>query len=253
MTDKDLYAIVDNSSDVAVFADFFDAPVGPLEATSRITVDGIVRTHGITYVETEDIMILTDVGLGSEPADGAMVTITDFTSKAADGVISLNEQRVIKGASTFLGNPVDVAYDDFSSTMYIAERANSGGRILGFNIDDSGDVSPSYDQIFPGASAIFSENFRIITAVVDLDSERLDISVFPNPTSASLSISIDGKTEIFDNAKVTVTSIDGKVMMNTRMGSSTQAVDVTPLPDGMYILSISNERFAHSTRFMKVN
>lgn len=197
-------------------------------------------------------MILTDVGLGSEPADGALVIISDFISSAADGIISVDEQARIEGANTFLGNPVDVAYDEFSSMIFIAERANNGGRVLGFSLDDEGDVSPMYDEIYPGASAVFSDNFGVISSIVNLGKESLDINVFPNPTTSVLSVVIEGDLEIYNDAIVTVTTIDSKVVMQTKMNASTKSVDVTPLGDGMYVLNIRNERFSHSSRFIKV-
>jgi len=160
MTANNLYAIVDNSSDLAVYEDFKNAPFGSLEASRRITIDGIVRTHGITYVQENDMMILTDVGLGSDPADGAIVTVMNFTQVSADGTVSVDEQRRIAGSATLLGNPVDVAYDDFSDMIFVAERANNGGKVLSFNLSDEGDLAPAYEIDYPGASAIYIENYN---------------------------------------------------------------------------------------------
>lgn len=170
MTQNNLYAIVDNSSDLAVFQGFANEGPGLLEPTRRITVDGIVRTHGLTYVQTEDLMILTDVGSGADPADGAIVTVKNFTSASSDGTISMDEQSKIAGAATLLGNPVDVAYDDFGMTIYVAERANNGGRVLGFGLEDEGDIAPSFDQAYPGVSAIFIEDYNQKIVVPDVDT-----------------------------------------------------------------------------------
>ncbi|GLR15455.1 hypothetical protein GCM10007940_00700 [Portibacter lacus] len=170
MTANNLYAIIDNSNELAIFEGFLSAGEGTLEPSRTVVIDSMIRTHGITYIQDQDLMILTDVGSGSDPADGAIVTIQNFTQASADGVISMDEQVRIVGASTFLGNPVDVAYDAASSQIFVAERANGGGRVLGFNVTDSGDASPFYNEIFAGASAIYLENYNL-----EIESPMLNV------------------------------------------------------------------------------
>lgn len=151
-----LYAIEDNTNNLAVFEDFFSNTDGSTVVPDRsIGVAGIVRTHGITYAADEDLMILTDVGSGAVADDGAFAVISGFADAIADDSISIDEQIRIEGPSSLLGNPVDVGYNPFTNDIYIAERANSGGRILIFDYPGiSGDLSPTYSDVYPGASAI---------------------------------------------------------------------------------------------------
>ena len=150
-----LYAIEDNSNRLAVYNNFFNQAAGPIAADALITVDGIVRTHGLTYDFVDDVMLLTDVGAASSPDDGAFVIVENFMAASADGTISMSEQVRVAGQATFLGNPVDIAYDNERDMVYVAERANGGGRILGFAYpSSSGDVAPMYNKMFGGASAI---------------------------------------------------------------------------------------------------
>jgi len=156
LDDQTLFAIEDNSNRVLRFDNIFDQPAGMLNASATVSVDGIVRTHGITYERDGDIMVLTDIGEASSDVDGGFVIINSYSQASMDGSISMSEQIRVAGASTMLGNPVDIAYDPSNALVYIAERANGGGRILSFEIPNmSGDFMPVYNQEFAGASAIY--------------------------------------------------------------------------------------------------
>lgn len=103
---EDLYAVVDSSSDLAVFYDF-EANVtdGVLRPSKRVTIEGIVRTHGLTYDGTDDVMVLTDIGDAANGTDdGGFQVINDFSSKfdaLSDGdVLTLDMQtRVAESPS----------------------------------------------------------------------------------------------------------------------------------------------------------
>jgi len=150
-----LYAIEDNSDGIAVYENFF-ASTGTAMPTSVASIEGMVRTHGLTYWPNTDMMILTDVGAASSPDDGTFTVVRGFTAAAADGMISLDEQARVAGDATFLGNPVDIAVDINRMMVYVAERANGGGRVLGFPIPtESGNFAPTYNLEVPGASAVY--------------------------------------------------------------------------------------------------
>jgi|GEM_PF-71628 len=152
---NDLYAIEDNSANVAIFEDFLDAPVGTIEADRIVPVEGIIRTHGLDYDDASDVMVLTDVGSGMDPADGAIIVVENFVAAAADDNITSAEQIRIAGPNTELGNPVDIAYDSDGGNIYVAERANEGGKVLIFAYpSEGGDVAPAVSNSYPGASAV---------------------------------------------------------------------------------------------------
>lgn len=168
---NDLYAVVDKTNELAVFTNFLnnttndndDNDSNDISATKRISIEGIQRTHGLVYNQEDDIMILTDIGeaMGDTAAtDGGFHIITNFTSKfqaVADGgtlPVAGNQVRVA-GSATFLGNPVAASYDSETNTIFIAERANTGGRILGFDAGANGNVAPIINNLLPGASTVF--------------------------------------------------------------------------------------------------
>lgn len=165
----DLYAIQDNSRNLVVFGDFLGQSGKSAVPSQLVGVEDMVRTHGLTVIQELDMMILTDVGSGADPDDGALFVVAGYSSAISDGQITSNEFVRVAGDKTELGNPVDVAYDAANKMMYIAERANEGGKILGFSApDSSGNFSPDYKMLFPGASAIVISD--LMNNVVDFEA-----------------------------------------------------------------------------------
>lgn len=159
---NDLFAIIDTTNELAVFSNFLsNTSTATVEATKTIAIEGIVRTHGLTYDATTDVMILTDIGEASNGQDdGGFHIIEDFTSKfnatTNNATLAVSQQTRVYGASTLLGNPVDVAYDSDTKTVFIAEAGNGGGRILAFNnINNGGNLTPSYNATLASASAVY--------------------------------------------------------------------------------------------------
>lgn len=159
---NDLYAVVDADNELAVYTNFLNNSTDvTLSASKRIVVEGIVRTHGLTYDGGTDTMIMTDIGDAMNTQDdGGFHVISNFTSKfnaTANGeTLSVGQQVRVSGASTLMGNPVDVAYDGETGTVFIAEAGNGGGRILAFgNIGSGGNLTPAVNNDLAAASAVY--------------------------------------------------------------------------------------------------
>ncbi|MHA7059506.1 hypothetical protein ACWGOQ_0019935 [Aquimarina sp. M1] len=156
---NDLYAIVDTTNELAVYSNFLSNTAdATLSASKTIAVEGIVRTHGITYDTSSNVMILTDIGDAGSPSDGGFHVISDFSTKfnatTDGGTLVLAEQVRVAGSNTNLGNPVDVAYDSDTETVFIAEAAN--GSILAFNnIGNGGNLTPAMNNSLASASAVY--------------------------------------------------------------------------------------------------
>ncbi|MDW5287689.1 hypothetical protein [Formosa sp. PL04] len=158
----DLYAVVDATNELAVYTDFLsntgDATVS---ASKRIAIEGIVRTHGLTYDAAADVMVLTDIADATNTQDdGGFHIIEGFTSKFNNvengATLALAQQIRVAGSATLLGNPVDVAYDAATQTVYIAEAGNGGGRILAFNnIGSGGNITPDINNSLAAASSVY--------------------------------------------------------------------------------------------------
>ena len=157
-----LYAVEDVSERVLRFDNFFDLTPGTITPDQVVSIESMVRTHGITYDREGDVMILTDVASAASATDGAFTVIRNYNTKASDNVITEAEQIIVEGPLSLMGNPVDVAFDKTANRLYIAERAKDGGRVLGFDMPaTSGDVAPVFNEVFAGASAIYLTNQRV--------------------------------------------------------------------------------------------
>lgn len=157
---NDLYAIADLTSDLVYFSNFFSNSSGLISPTKRVTIEGLTRTHGITHSTKDNVMILTDVADAASATDGGIVIINNFSSVFNStpnmGTIAMMNQIRIYGPNSMLGNPVDVAYDYQSNKIYVAERANGGGKVLCYNMPMvNGDMSPLTSRNEAGVAAVF--------------------------------------------------------------------------------------------------
>lgn len=160
MDGSDLYAVADLTGDMVQFKNFMATASGAISATKRVTIEGLTRTHGITYSASDDVMILTDVASAASATDGGLIIIKNFsrvfTSTASAGTIALTNQIRIYGPNSLLGNPVDVAYDNVTKNIFVAERLNAGGQVLTYsNPTASGDVAPAVVRAEAGVTSIF--------------------------------------------------------------------------------------------------
>jgi len=155
-----MYAIADNTSDLVVYNNFFSNATGSISASKRVTIEGLVRTHGITYSPQDNVMVLSDVGLASSATDGGLVVINNFTSVLNMtnnlGTIAMNNQIRVYGPNSMLGNPVDVAYDHVTNAIFVAERLNGGGQVLKFAFPTiSADATPQMSRAEAGVTAVY--------------------------------------------------------------------------------------------------
>lgn len=161
---NDLYTVVDKTSDVAVLKNFITTYTTDVTATpdKQITIGGITRTHGIT--QDGGTVILTDIGDAQNDTDGGFQLIGDFVNRfnaIPDGgtLPFAGNQLRVSGSMTDMGNPVAVEYDNPSQTIFIAERANGGGKVLFFDqIGIGGNITPTMSSEFPGASSLYFDN-----------------------------------------------------------------------------------------------
>lgn len=157
-----LYAVADLTGDLVVFNNFFSNPTGAITPNKRVTIEGLVRSHGIVYSPSDNKMILTDVGLAASDSDGGLIVINNFSTvlnaTANLGTIPMTSQVRVYGPNSTLGNPVDVAYDSMTGKIFIAERLNAGGRLLTFNLPTtSGDALPAAARVEAGISSVYAD------------------------------------------------------------------------------------------------
>ncbi|MCH4824419.1 hypothetical protein ML462_14695 [Gramella lutea] len=158
---EDLFAVVDETSRLAVYRDFLNSNRinQVVTANKIIAIQGIVRAHGLDYDGGN--MILSDIGEAESSSDGALHVIENFDQKFSNtdngGFIGAEDQLRISGNNTLLGNPVNVVYDSAYNVIFVAEVLNNNGRILAFNnaTSVSGNISPDLTYALQEVSSVF--------------------------------------------------------------------------------------------------
>jgi hypothetical protein len=139
-SDRLFVALTDGT--IAVYDDAIASEFAPTVTRTIVPSDSdgnqiSVNAHGIVYEPMSDRLVISDVGDAAVADDGQLFVLTSAAS--ADGATV--PTRTIGGASTVLGNPVDIALT--GSTLRVAEKSNDA--ILVFtNIfsGESGDIAP---------------------------------------------------------------------------------------------------------------
>ncbi len=252
-----LFAVIDNSNRVAVIDSFFAKTGNAVTASKVVSVTGLVRTHGITYDRDKDLMILTDVGDAGSPTDGAIVVIPNWKVASVDAVISAAEQFRIAGPSSLLGNPVDVAYDTKSNQIYVAERANGGGRVLVFNNPTgNGDAAPVYKMDFAGASAIYLSgavvNIDPIVGLIQVGGGVINAVLSPNPTTELLNLRLEGDLQLIAGSRMRVFSMTGQQILEKPWVNTDSGINVGSLAPGNYVFTLEGKGFSYSQKFVKL-
>ncbi len=159
---SDLYAVADVDNDLVVYSNFLsNTSTTKLTPAKRIEIEGLIRTHGITYDPSTNTMVLTDIGSATNTQDDGGFHIinsfsTKFTATANAGMLKMTDQIIVSGSNTKMGNPVDVAYNGATKTVFIAEAGNGGGRILSYsNVNTSGNLSPTSNYDLAAASSVY--------------------------------------------------------------------------------------------------
>jgi len=273
---ENLFAVVDNSNLLAEFDDFFGHTGPSISPDRTITIDGIVRTHGLTYDASSDIMFMTDIGDAGNATDGAFTIIMNYASASSDGVVSLDEQIRIEGDQTSLGNPVDIAFDPNTQMIFIAERAVDGGRILGFIMPTmSGNLAPSYTDLFPGASAVNLsaegtgmgfDREAVTRMVIDVEVnqstlevqaessskvEFLQYQLSPNPANDFLNLSIYGIQSKSQATKIDVFNNAGLLLKTMKTNQANQLINVNDLVPGLYYIRVNRLNDSQMLKFVK--
>lgn len=86
-----------------------------------------------------------------------------------------------------------------------------------FTLNGNTNVSKAVSYLVPGA-----------LSTSDLNKKKTEISIFPNPTSDTVTLQVDE-----DLKKITISSMDGKSVLKT---GNLKNIDVSKLPKGAYII-----------------
>jgi hypothetical protein len=131
----------------------------------------------------------------------------------------------------------------YATVMLEDKKLNAIGRVTeGFEYLFSVENRDSRDRFL----LHFYEGFP--TSVSSTEGVAADVSLFPNPTTGSLTLLL-GKDHGYDAA--VISDLSGKVVMNQSLSSSQmQTIDVRVLPKGIYFIRLSGSNSV-SLKFIK--
>lgn len=150
---------------------------GALGAPTRtFNATGAVNMHGIVYLPG-DLLIASDVGSAADATDGAIYYFAGASNLAG----AVTPARTIAGASTTLGNPVDLQV--VGDVLLVAEKSNNA--ILTYSTSASGasgDVAPDVSVPFDAPESLLIKS----PASAGTGTDANDFTVAMGETAATV-------------------------------------------------------------------
>ena len=186
-SDRLYVALTDGT--LAVYDDVASSDFAPSVMRSVVPSDAdgnqlSINLHGIVYEPMSNRIVLSDVG-DAAVADDGQIFVLDNVSTADGATVPT---RVISGATTQLGNPVDIILT--GSDLRVAEKSNDAILVFSniFN-GESGDVAPTLST--PSVKPESLDEFTELETMVDASDDGITttpirgLSVSSNPSTDS--------------------------------------------------------------------
>ena len=169
-----------------------------------------------------------------------------------DGDFADSGEQVVSGSSTSSGT--------LSSTIAVPSSATLGSTrmrvVMRYNTAPSSCGSFNYGEVEDYTVNITSSFAAIATTASDLNAEILGdeaavkyLTVSPNPVKDFAQVVVADERSVYD---VRLTSLSGKVIMtNVQMTDKVMSIDMSQLPQGIYILSMKTERETVNAKIVK--
>lgn len=223
--DRLFVALTDGT--VAVYDDVTSSGFAPTVTRTIVPSDAdgnqiSINLHGIVFEAMSNRLVVSDVGDASVADDGQLFVIESAAS--ADGMVV--PTRVVGGASTQLGNPVDIILS--GSDLRVAEKSNDA--ILVFSnifTGESGDVAPtlSTPSVKPESLVEFTD------AMVKWDASDDGITTMP---ISGLSVSSNPSAEGDTTGQVAqLSALLGSELRSFDSGMSIESASYTSQGDGV--------------------
>jgi hypothetical protein len=168
-------------------------------------------------------------------------TIT-YNNKPAEGA---NAQASVTASST------TAKYYEWDLTQYINNKKSAGSNIISlalknksttsgflqFNSKENASFRPELVSLQKSVAVASSGSRSFSIHSIPLTENRIRIS--PNPASGSLRIESSGDLR---NSKFQIIDITGRIMMNGKIeGVNEYKINLSNLPDGLYLLNVQND------------
>ena len=215
------------------------------EATSRFTPSYLVSDLSVEAGEefTFKMRYESDVKfkglLAALIGDG--IEFQDLTSTEAGvdfNIINGNEIRI-----SYVHPNADASIDEIE--FLILAKSTKDGDLVDLLGLKSGFPQEVVDE---NNMVIVIDDLDEITILAVEAGEELTLSLYPNP--AQDFISIEGDLESID--QVVVCDMSGQKMINVQNPDNGQLINITELPDGMYLMEVVSEQHVSKVSFVKL-
>ncbi len=206
--------------------------------TSQVKMENLSASPDLTVFSihptptTHTIAILPEAIIDFEPGS----TIGAFDQSGNCFGIAFCESETV-GLTVFGDDPMTAEKDGFFEGEMLFFQTLSGLMTL------TG-LDPTFDTSLPQSDGTFTENglsaIKILktTGIEDFGVSQINVSVFPNPSTAVFNIRL---SEISQDAKWEVVSVQGAKILTGEIQQNLFTIDLSTQPKGIYYLKIEQE------------
>jgi hypothetical protein len=196
---------------------------GDFSGTVSLTINGIYEPYTINWFELDSLAM----GAGS-----FTITISDVTGCVYEHSFTVEEPEQLSGEISF-------TWDEIND-QYLATAEASGGVSPFDFVWNNGligaEIPITCDQLI--TVTITDGNgcwINVIEMCTGIIEESKTFNVYPNPAAGVLNI------ESLPGTEMSISNLDGRVILKTRLSSEKQVVDVSSFAPGVYLMRVGEK------------
>jgi hypothetical protein len=140
------------------------------------------------------------------------------------------------------------AYQGFSQSIAPQVVASAGDHYVAVGVQLSWTTGESMIDTYTAGGSMITQGFHqtqlTITAVEEQNPHNLQVSIYPNPTSEQLTISIP---ENENDMTMNLFDMNGKLILSEQLSGTEKRLNVSALADAYYILQLQSEAINYSS------
>lgn len=178
---------------------------------------------------------------------GSSVVVTMFMSNYQAGNTKLGNYQVTVGTSatiaaqtTVLGSDAAFTGAAFTQKTFNFTPPSTGVYYFGVRNQTTANTV--------GTHAILVDNFQVTETLSTSSFDSKTFSIYPNPVKNILNI-ISSNNEVINSVKIT--DINGRLVKIVNPNSTSKAIEVNDLANGIYLVEIASENGSVTKKFIK--
>lgn len=191
------------------------------------------------------------------PTDGAYIEVTSGNGQQTVNYSILFTEKLLATVTSDVYTintdnldiaevPAGTSVEDFLTNLTPYTQATM--QVVDANLDpvSSGEIMEDYQLVVTSGDEVETNTYTIslITSVNGMNTSTL--SIYPNPVSERLYIN-----NLPEQANIKVINVLGEVVLLTKSPNAKAGLDVSELPQGLYIMSVDTDEKVTLMRFVK--